>query len=84
MVIDPPFITQEVWEKFALTCNIVLKPKGKIILTTVAENEKLLHRLLGVTPTRFKPSIPHLVYQYNLFTNYPSERFSQLNPEIPE
>jgi hypothetical protein len=32
----------------------------------------------------FQPSIPHLVYQYNLFTNYHSSRFSEKNPEIPE
>lgn len=32
----------------------------------------------------FQPSIPNLVYQYNVFTNYPSERFAQKNPEIPE
>lgn len=83
-VIDPPFITEEVWGKYAITTKLLLKPGGKIILTTVAENKDLLKRLLGVEPTAFKPSIPHLVYQYDLYTNYPSERFSQSNPEIPE
>jgi hypothetical protein len=32
----------------------------------------------------FKPSIPNLVYQYRLYTNYESSTLSQLNPEIPE
>jgi hypothetical protein len=32
----------------------------------------------------FQPSIPNLVYQYNLFTNYPSTVFCKRNPEIPE
>jgi hypothetical protein len=37
-----------------------------------------------VMMSAFMPSIPNLVYQYNLFTNYPSEIFSNKNPEIPE
>jgi EEF1A lysine methyltransferase 1 len=40
--------------------------------------------LLGAKTTLFQPSIPNLVYQYNLFTNYPSTVFSKTNPEIPE
>ena len=32
----------------------------------------------------FLPSIPHLVYQYNLYTNYNSDVYSKKNPEIPE
>ena len=40
--------------------------------------------LLGVRPQRFLPSIPHLVYQYALYTNYDSERLAQRNPEIPD
>jgi hypothetical protein len=32
----------------------------------------------------FLPSIPNLVYQYNLYTNYPSAQFAVKNPEIPE
>ena len=57
---------------------------GRVILTTVIENASLLNQLLDATPTNFLPSIPHLVYQYNLFTNYPSEIFAQKNPEIPD
>ena len=79
-------------------------PNGKVILTTVIENEKLLFELFGAKPTVsdkvkiatkhcpdpffniqvFLPSIPHLVYQYNLFTNYPPLVLNVKNPEIPE
>jgi len=84
VVIDPPFITEEVWAKYAATAKLLLSPGGKIILTTVAENKEMLKEMLGVAPCAFQPSIPHLVYQYNLYTNYESETFSRKNPEIPE
>ena len=32
----------------------------------------------------FKPSIPHLVYQYNFFANYEDEELDKKNPEIIE
>lgn len=76
------------------------KPLGRVILTTIYENKELLFELLGATPTvecyallwllayldfqAFQPSIPNLVYQYNLYTNYNSVVFNQKNPEIPE
>ena len=119
VVVDPPFITHEVWEKYAVTAKLLMKsgtaadgtPAGKVhapwwdektcrdplspplslpspalqaILTTVAENADLLKGLFDAAPTAFLPSIPHLVYQYNLYTNFPSEAFSKKNPEIPE
>eukprot|EP01032_Pedospumella_encystans_P022133 gene22133-25085_t len=93
VVVDPPFIVREVWEKYAAAVKLLIKtgpacadgsPAGKVILTTVIENAELLKDLLGATPTAFQPSIPNLVYQYNLFTNYPSVVFSKKNPEIPE
>ncbi len=53
----------------------------------MAENAALLRELLpggeAVQPTAFRPSIPHLIYQYNLFTNFPPAVLSQPNPEIP-
>ena len=70
--------------KYAATTKLLLQPGGKIILTSVPENAEMLRELLGVSPTAFKPSIPHLVYQYSMYTNYPSSRFSELDPEIPE
>ena len=92
VVVDPPFITHEVWEQYAITSKLLMKkgtaadgsPAGKVILTTVLENAPLLKTLLDATPTAFLPSIPHLVYQYNLYTNYDSAVFNKPNPEIPE
>ncbi|KAJ1424148.1 putative N6-adenine methyltransferase-domain-containing protein [Ochromonadaceae sp. CCMP2298] len=84
LVVDPPFIVHEVWEKYAAAVKLLLKPEGKLILTTVIENAEMLHKHMGVTPTAFQPSIPNLVYQYNLFTNYESTVFCKRNPEIPE
>ena len=34
---------------------------GRIVLSTIPENDSVLKGLLGVTPQKFKPSIPHLV-----------------------
>lgn len=44
----------------------------------------MMEELVGVKPQKFKPSIPNLVYQYNLYCNYPSTGLDVLNPEIPE
>lgn len=69
-----------------LTGDAVLRgrpmPKGKILLTTIVENDRLLSRILGVTPRRFRPSIPNLIYQYSLYTNYPTAAGDELNSEI--
>ena len=84
IVIDPPFITREVWEKYAEATKLLLARDGKIMLTTVRENAPWLKDLLGVSPQKFRPSIPNLVYQYDLYVNYELEPLSRLNPEIPE
>lgn len=82
VVIDPPFITSEVWAKYAEVTTLLLTPGGKIILSSVQENAELLKHLLKVQPQVFEPSIPHLVYQYTFFTNYQTKHLSVHNPEI--
>mmetsp|Transcript_9513 Transcript_9513/g.18411 ORF Transcript_9513/g.18411 Transcript_9513/m.18411 type:complete len:180 (+) Transcript_9513:2281-2820(+) len=84
VVIDPPFITREVWEKYATTARFLLKEGGKLILSSIQENSGMLAELLGVSAVNFKPSIPHLVYQYSFFTNYEPTVLSRSNPEVPE
>eukprot|EP00798_Chlamydomonas_sp_ICE-L_P004056 gene4056-14142_t len=69
-VIDPPFITREVWEKYAATAKLLLKEGGKVICSTVAENAPFMEELLGAKPCAFQPSIPNLIYQYNIFINF--------------
>ena len=92
-VIDPPFITQEVWEKYAETVRHLAtrdpdtqKISAKIVASTIPENAPFMEELLGVRACPFKPSIPHLVYQYCFYTNYqPSEQaLGCPNPEIPD
>ena len=61
-VIDPPFITREVWEKYTITAKKLLKPDGKLICSTIAENADMLKELLDVTPVTYLPSIPNLPY----------------------
>jgi len=87
VVIDPPFIVKEVWEKYAKTAKFLLKPDcttNRVLGTTVFENASLMDELFGCKPQNYMPSIPHLVYQYNLYTNYQSDVFEKKNPEIPE
>ena len=84
VLIDPPFITKEVWEKYAATARLLLRPNGKLICTTIAENEGMMKELLDVTPCVFQPSIPNLVYQYLTYTNYESPRLAERNPDVPE
>lgn len=82
VVIDPPFVTGEVWAKYAEAARLLLKDGGKIILSTIPENAEMLKEMLNVEPQAFQPSVPHLVYQYNFFTNYQSTNFASLNPEV--
>lgn len=82
VVIDPPFVTAEVWAKYAEAAHLLLKEGGKIILSSIAENAAMLKEMLNVKPQTFQPSVPHLVYQYNFFTNYESTNFANLNPEV--
>ena len=84
VIIDPPFITREVWEKYTTTAKALLKPGGKVLASTIQENAPFMKELLGVTPQVFMPSIPTLVYQYHLYASYESKFLAEKNPEIPE
>jgi len=90
VVVDPPFITHDVWEKYATTTKILLKAydteeskdPGHVIATTVAENIDIMDELFHAKPTVFRPTIPNLVYQYNVYTNFDCEALSTVNPEV--
>lgn len=85
IVVDPPFITREVWLKYAEAVRLLARgPDSRIICTTIAENREMMDEILAVKPKRFKPSIPHLVYQYETYANFDSDGLNQANPEIPE
>ena len=85
-VVDPPFITEDVWRKYAEAVKLCLRPGGTVMCTTVAENQGLLDSLFGgIKYVKFMPSIPNLPYQYRLFINYEprSQRLNEWNDEIP-
>jgi hypothetical protein len=84
VVIDPPYIEQDVWQKYVQTAKFLLVEGGYVVGTTVIENGALLEAELGVTPNVFLPSIPHLPYQYAAFTNFQSPALSVRNPEVAQ
>jgi len=84
VLVDPPFITHEVWTKYAETTRFLVREGGRILCTTINENDGMMQELLGTTPVLFRPSIPNLVYQYSVYTNYSSEGLARLNPEIDD
>ena len=85
VVIDPPYITREVWELNALAIKKVIKAEdGKIILSTLDENEGFIKELTSCDKITFRPYIPTLIYQFAFYTNYQSPEFGQKNEEIPE
>ena len=55
---------------------------GKVLCSTIDENEALLNSLLKTKRAQFRPLIPNLVYQYSLYTNYDHEDLNKINPEI--
>lgn len=84
ILIDPPFITSDVWQKYATTAKLLLKEGGKVICTTIAENEAIMQDLFNLQAATFKPFIPNLVYQYNIFLNFKPRFLDQQNFEVLE
>ncbi|KAF4703680.1 N-6 adenine-specific DNA methyltransferase 2 [Perkinsus olseni] len=83
VLIDPPFITKEVWENYAITAKLLAASGAHFIGSSVRENGELLHELLEMRSVPFQPSIPNLVYQYDFFTTYPPEGpFKHVNSEV--
>ena len=88
VVVDPPFITREVWEKYTVAVKMLLpvdengKILGNIFCSTIDENKDFMKELLDVDPIVFRPSIPNLVYQYSFYTNFKHEAQLEKNPEI--
>jgi len=83
IVIDPPFISQSVWENYATTAALLgVKDGAHIICTTVEQNEGLMERLFKSKVMNFQPSIPKLIYQYNTYANFQSATLSTINPEL--
>ena len=85
VVIDPPYITREVWAQYVKTARWLLHGDGGLVLlTTVVENAPFLHNALGVTPNVFLPSIPELPYQYAVYSNFEAAALQLRNAEVPQ
>ena len=95
VVVDPPFITRDVWAKYAACVRSALRPGGRALLTTVGENEAMLRRALGgdlgaaLRKAPFMPAMQSgaLPYQYSLFLTYAPHADSPLaawNDEVPD
>ena len=61
-MIDPPFITREVWEKYAEAAKLLLVDGGHVLGSTIDENEAMIKEVVGADRKAFRPSIPNLVY----------------------
>ncbi len=82
-VVDPPFITRDVWEKYTETINALRNEQHcQILCSTIAENEGMMKQLLDISPVTFRPFIPNLVYLYKFYTNFDSSTLGQENTEI--
>ena len=98
VVVDPPFITSEVWAPYAQSVSFLLEghpgmkgndlniTKGKVMFTSILENHNMLEEAIDgpLFIALHMPSIPNLVYQYYIYTNYPasSQQLQTLSTEV--
>lgn len=83
VVIDPPYITEDVWRQYVATAKWLLDgDAGRVLCTTVIENAPLLKSALGAQPNVYLPSIPQLPYQYAAYTNYAAPALQVRNLEV--
>ncbi|CAD7958495.1 unnamed protein product [Amoebophrya sp. A25] len=85
VVIDPPYITEEVWRKYAVCANYLARAApapAQLLCTTVFENRQMMQEILNVKPCHFRPSIPNLVYQYCVYVNFEHALLTEANIEI--
>jgi len=82
ILIDPPFITEEVWTLYSKAIDMLKNENCKILLSTIDENKDMIKWLTNCDIRPYWPSIPNLVYQYSLYSNYEDEALNSLNPEI--
>jgi hypothetical protein len=80
--------TQFFFLKYAETIKFLSRKSEKgivtsgILLSSIDENAAMLDELVNVKKRAFRPSIPHLVYQYSFYTNYENEELDKINEEI--
>ncbi|TNV75538.1 hypothetical protein FGO68_gene17704 [Halteria grandinella] len=84
LVIDPPYITREVWLKYAEAITMLLKKDAKLIISTLDDNAEMIKELTGCKKRVFRPYISTLIYQFAFYTNYESDGWGRENEEIPK
>lgn len=98
VVIDPPFVTRNVWEEYTTTAKALLRYSpctddnesiicpGFVFATTLAENHEFMYELFHAKATVFKPKVTNLVYQYKVYINCIDDccLLQKKNPEIIE
>lgn len=87
VVIDPPFIDDDVWQRYAAASRVLLREGSdmRVLCTTIPENEALLQTLFPrIRRVAFQPSIPHLVYQYAAFCSWHAPGLEARNLEIAD
>lgn len=95
VIIDPPFITEDVWSKYSTTAKLLLTKsplasdvhdRGFVMAATVLENKDLMNELFGAKLCVFRPKLTNLVYQYDLYINFLQEctTLGKPNVELPE
>ncbi|KAJ8550612.1 hypothetical protein ON010_g10458 [Phytophthora cinnamomi] len=85
VVVDPPFITREVWELYAESIKLLLRCKdSKILLTTIGNHDLLKAvELPGLNLLRIcRRERDDDSRAYALYTNYESPALDAVNPEV--
>ena len=83
LVIDPPYVTEDVWSQYSVAIDFLLKSGGRLILSTLDENAGFIKSMTGCTTIKFRPYIPNLIYQFSFYANYEDTALEEVNGEIP-
>ena len=78
-MLDPPYVTREVWVLYAQAIKVLLQPQGRLLLSTLDDNAGFILELTHSHMNAFRPYIPSLIYQFAFYTNYESKSFSEIN-----
>ncbi|KAJ3304203.1 EEF1A lysine methyltransferase 1 [Kappamyces sp. JEL0829] len=85
LVLDPPFLSQECWEKTSQTARFLLKPQGKMMVCTGMVMRDQIKRELDCRVTRFSPAHANgLSNEFACYLSYPSQNATfEWMPEAP-
>jgi hypothetical protein len=50
LVLDPPYITREVWDFYKAAIEFLIIPGGKLLLSTLHENKDFIFELTSCKP----------------------------------